>query len=100
MSSKVVGSKGNNQQPATRPITDLAQAHGRPAALDASDHGRPIGERGNAVTVADQHVARMYPEGAIHQVPAPTKVRQHSVDPPSGQRRWRCGPGRASRHRR
>jgi len=80
MSSEVAGSKGNNQHP---PPAHHGPGTGPRSTSGAGrpDHGRPIGERGNAVTVADQHVARMYPEGAIHQVPAPTKVRQHGVDP-------------------
>src|SRR6266566_26338 len=65
----VEGSRVQGQQPAARdpPVTDLVQAHGRPAPLDATDHGRPIGERRNAVTVADQDIAWVHPEGAIHQ---------------------------------
>jgi hypothetical protein len=47
----------------------VVQTNGRPAPLDTSDHGRPIGEGRDAVAVADQHIARVHPEGAIHEVP-------------------------------
>jgi hypothetical protein len=59
----------------------VVQTNGRPAPLDTSDHGRPIGEGRDAVAVADQHIARVHPEGAIHEVPAPPEVRQYGVDP-------------------
>jgi hypothetical protein len=79
----VEGCRVQGQQPAASdpPITDLVQTHGRPAPLHASNHGRPVGEGCDAIAVADQHIATMYLEGAIHEVPAPTEVRQYRTDP-------------------
>jgi len=79
----VEGGRVQGQQPAARdpPVADLVQAYGRPAPLDATDHSGPVGERRDAVTVADQHIARVHPEGAVDQVPAPAEVGKHRVDP-------------------
>src|SRR6266516_1678443 len=79
----VEGGRVEGQQPAAghAPGTDLVQAHSRPAALDTPNDSRPIGERGNAVTIANQHIAWMQPEGASYKLPASTKVRQHRLDP-------------------
>ena len=39
-----------------------------------------IGERRDAVTIADQHITRVHPE-VPSTSPSPTEVRQHRVDP-------------------
>jgi hypothetical protein len=49
--------------------------------LDAIDHSGSIGKGRDSVAVADEHIARVHPEGTIYEFSAPTEVGEHRLDP-------------------
>jgi hypothetical protein len=66
------------------PVDDLVEPHGRPATVNVADRGEPVGERSEAVSVADEKVSSLHLERPIGAVSSSSKVIEHLLETPVG----------------
>ena len=81
--SKAAWSSGRSQQAEICRST-TSRSDGGPATFDAADDGDAVDERGDPVTVADEHVVSVQLERAIGKFSPPSEVVEHLLQTPVG----------------
>ena len=76
------------------PLGHVVETDGRPPARDTADRGRAVGQRRDAPTLPDKHIAPVHQEGPVREVAAAAEVAEDRVDAAVG-----AGDGARSRHR-
>jgi hypothetical protein len=62
-------SRGNNQRDGHPLLANPVETDRRPAALDASDDGGPVGHDGDLITITHQHIPRVHPKSWCRREP-------------------------------
>src|SRR5215216_6187430 len=58
-------------------VDDLVQAHGGPAMVDAADRRKPVGKRGEPISVPNENFSSLHLERAIGEVSSSSEVVEY-----------------------